>query len=195
MNINGVKEGEMRSGEWADFEAEMLPHLPRLFRIAMLLTRDRARAEDLVQETMIQALQSFQRYQQGTNASAWLVSIMYHMRSHELRAGRRLRQVTDIEERIAATVAFEPPTPQGLTDVEVLRALKRLPQQFQEVVVLADVEDMAYKEIAATIGVPIGTIMSRLHRGRKLLRVELAAYANSCGLGRGDADDSSAPAS
>jgi RNA polymerase sigma-70 factor (ECF subfamily) len=109
---------------------------------------------------------------------------MYHTLSKRRRGEGRLRIVSDNEEQIAETVAFEPPTPQNITEKEVLEALKRLPQQFQEVVILSDVEDMTYKEIAEALSIPTGTVMSRLHRGRGLLRVELATYANSLGIGK-----------
>ncbi len=154
-----------------------------LFRVAMWLVRDRAEAEDLVQETFTQALQSFHGYQPGTNCRAWLVTIMYRARGKRLRTNSRLRLVNDVDERIAETVAFTPPTPPHVTEEEVLSALRRLPPQFQEVVVLSDVEDFAYKEIAETLNVPIGTVMSRLARRRKLLRAELGKYANTLGIG------------
>ena len=173
-----------REEQWAAFEGEAMPYLDDLFRIAMWLARNRSEAEDLVQETFTQALESFHRFEQGTNCRAWLVSIMYHMNSKRLRAGSKLRLVNDGEERIAATVASTPPTPQGITDEDILVALGALPSQFQEVVVLSDVEDMSYKEISASLDVPIGTVMSRLHRGRKLLRAKLAACAGAHGIGR-----------
>ena len=169
---------------WAAFEAEALPHMNDLFRVAMWLVGDRAAAEDLVQESYVQALQSFHRFEQGTNCRAWLVTIMYHMNSKRLRSVAKLRLLSDTDERIAETVAFTPPTPQGLSEIEVLQALESLPWQFQEVVVLADVEDMAYREIAEALAVPVGTVMSRLSRGRKLLRAELANYANTLGIGK-----------
>jgi RNA polymerase sigma-70 factor (ECF subfamily) len=173
-----------REDQWAAFEGEAMPYLDDLFRIAMWLVRNRNEAEDLVQETFTQALESFHRFKRGTNCRAWLVSIMYHMNSKRLRAGSKLRLVSDSEDRIAATVASTPPTPQGITDEDILVALGALPVQFQEVVILSDVEDMAYKEISETLGVPIGTVMSRLHRGRKLLRMELAMCADAHGIGR-----------
>ena len=170
--------------QWTRFEVEAMPHAASLFRIALWLTRDQTEAEDLVQETLTEALASFHRFVQGTNCRAWLVSIMYHRHSKRRRAVTRLHLVSDAEERIAETIAFEPPTPQGLTDEEVLGALERLPPAFQEVVVLADIEEMSYKEIAAAIDVPMGTVMSRISRGRKLLRAKLASYAQAHGFGR-----------
>jgi RNA polymerase sigma-70 factor (ECF subfamily) len=179
----GRKRKEDAHSQWAAFEAEALPYMNDLFRVAMWLAGDRMTAEDLVQETFTQALQSFHRFEKGTNCRAWLVTIMYHMNSKRRRAGAKLQLVDDGEERIAETVAFSPPTPQRITEVEVLQALNSLPSQFQEVVVLADVEDMAYKEIAEALSVPVGTVMSRLARGRKLLRAKLALYANTYGIG------------
>jgi RNA polymerase sigma-70 factor (ECF subfamily) len=182
-------------GQWTTFESEALPHMESLFRVAMWLVRDRAEAEDLVQETFTQALGSFHRFKQGTNCRAWLITIMYHMNSKRRRDKTRFQLVDDSEERIAETVAFEAPTPQGLTEEEVLQALERLPRNFQEVVVLSDVEEMTYKEVAAVLTIPIGTVMSRLARGRKLLRAELSVYANAHGFGQsGDKEASGSAA-
>lgn len=182
MSFKSIRRAE-RAGQWAAFEAEALPHLSDLFRLAMWLVRDRGEAEDLVQETFTQALQSFHRFEQGTNCRAWLVRVMYHTHSNRRRANARLKLVNETDERIADTVAFDPPTPQGLTEEEVLRALRSLPRQFEEVLLMSDIEDMTYKEIAEVLDVPIGTVMSRLHRGRKLMRTELANYANAHGFG------------
>ena len=169
--------------QWTAFEAEALPHLSDLFRLAMWLARNRAEAEDLVQDTFMQALQSFHLYEKGNNCRAGLIRVMFHVNSNRRRANARFQLVSETDERIAETVAFDPPTPQGLTEEEVLGALRSLPPQFQEVILLSDIEDMAYKEIAEALDVPIGTVMSRLHRGRKLMRAALASYANSRGIG------------
>ena len=181
-----------RQSQWAAFEAEALPHLSDLFRIAMWLVRDQAEAEDLVQETFTQALESFHRYEKGTNCRAWLIRVMFHLNNNRRRAKARLQLVSETSERIAETIAFDPPTPEGLTEEEVLNALRSLPSQFGEVVLLADVEDLAYKEIANALNVPIGTVMSRLHRGRKLMRMALASYANSRGISGQKTDKASA---
>ena len=181
-----------RESQWAGFEAEALPHLSDLFRVAMWLLKDRSEAEDLVQDTFTQALQSFHRFEKGTNCRAWLIRILFHINSNHRRAKARLQLVIDIDERIAETLAFDPPTPQGLTEEEVLRALSSLPSQFEEVVLLSDIEDMTYKEIAKTLGVPIGTVMSRLHRGRRMMRAQLANYANARGIGGHKAEQASA---
>ncbi len=94
----------------------------------------------------------------------------------------RLKLVEDVEEQIAQTVAFVPPIPENLKDEEILQALKRLPQAFRDVVVLSDVEEFSYKEVAELLQVPIGTVMSRLSRGRKLLRRQLTDYARNFGI-------------
>lgn len=167
---------------WNDFESEALPHLENLFRIARWLVRDREEAEDLVQETFAQALKSFHRYERGTNCRAWLTQIMYHLNSNRRRKLGRMKIVEDTEEMIAETVAFEPSIPQKVTDEEVLTALEKVPPAFREIILLADVEEFAYREIAEMLKIPAGTVMSRLHRGRKLLRIELAAYARNYGI-------------
>jgi len=158
---------------WAAFEAEALPHVDRLFRLAVWFERNRHEAEDLVQETMMQALQSFHRFQPGTNCRAWLVTILQHVRSNRRRARSRSPLVDDPDDRIAHTIPFVPPVPQQLTDDDVLNALRRIPAPFQEVIVLCDVEGLTYKEMAEALAIPLGTVMSRLHRGRALLRSEL----------------------
>ena len=159
---------------WAAFEAEALPHLDRLFRLAMWFERNRSDAEDLVQETMMQALQSFHRFRPGTNCRAWLATILQNVRSNRRRAHGRSPLVDDPDDRIGLAIPFVPPVPQELTDEELLGALGRIPVLFQEVIVLCDVEELTYKEIADALAIPVGTVMSRLHRGRALLRAELA---------------------
>jgi RNA polymerase sigma-70 factor (ECF subfamily) len=166
-------EAEARPSAWSGFEAEALPHVGSLFRIAMWFERNRDEAEDLVQDTLRQALESFHRYTPGTNCRAWLMSILHHVRSNRRRARERSPIVTDADELLASTVPFVPPVPEHLTDEDMLTALRRIPVQYQEVLVLSDVEELPYREIATTLSIPIGTVMSRLHRGRALLRQEL----------------------
>ncbi len=158
---------------WTAFESEAMPHLDRLFRHAMWLERNRSEAEDLVQETMVQALQSFHRFTPGTNCRAWLISILQHVRSNRRRARGRQGVEVEFEERAANTLPFVPPLPEQLTDEDMLEALGALPGPYQQVIVLCDIQEMSYKEIASALGVPIGTVMSRLHRGRELLRSAL----------------------
>jgi RNA polymerase sigma-70 factor (ECF subfamily) len=163
----------------AAFEAEALGYANQLFRVALRLCREPARAEDLLQETYLQAWRSFPRFELGTNLRAWLYKIMFNVYYSAQR--RQQLEVVPVEETIAETIAYDPPTPQHLTEEEVLLALEKLPRDFQLPVVLADVEDLSYREIADVLAVPIGTVMSRLHRGRKILRMELARYARDAG--------------
>ena len=174
--------GKEREEEWAAFEAEAMPLMADVFRVAIYLARDRSEAEDLTQETFAQALKSFHRYTPGTNCRAWLVTILYHLNSKRRYKLGKLKLVEDVEEQIAQTVAFEPPIPEHLTDEEILQALERIPKQFREVVLLTDVEEFSYKEVAELLQTPIGTVMSRLHRGRRLLRQQLTEYARKFGL-------------
>jgi RNA polymerase sigma-70 factor, ECF subfamily len=162
------------------FEAIALPHLNDLFRAARHTLSDAAEAEDIVQETYLQAWKSFHRFEVGTNIRGWLFKIMFHVMDHHRRKWLRLKWKSDSDEVLLETLTYEPETPQQLTDEEVIAALDRLPQNFRAVVLLADVEEFSYKEIAEMLNVPIGTVMSRLNRGRKLLRTELADYATSC---------------
>ena len=174
--------GKEREKEWAAFEAEAVPLMPDVFRVAKWLARDTEIAEDLTQETFVQALKSFHRYSPDTNCRAWLITILYRVNGKRRMKLGQLKLVEDTEEQIAETVAFEPSIPQHLTDEEILLAMSRVPRKFADVVMLTDVEDMSYKEAADLLDLPIGTVMSRLHRGRRLLRQELTGYARNFGI-------------
>ena len=171
-------------GIWSAFEAEAMPHVDRLFRLAMWWERDRPEAEDLVQDTLVQALQSFHRFTAGTNCRAWLITILHHERSNRRRARLRRLTVEDPDDRIAETVPFVPPVPQHLTDEDMLAALRGIPEVYQDIILLSDVEELTYKEIAAVLKIPIGTVMSRLHRGRMLLRQNLSSMSTFGGPAR-----------
>jgi RNA polymerase sigma-70 factor, ECF subfamily len=163
-----------------EFEGAALPCLDDLYRTAMHLTRDPARAQDAVQETYLQAWKSFARFESGTNCRAWLFKILFHTVQHQRRWWSRWVQADDEQQldRLPAT----PPLPDQLSDKEVLTALEHLPAEFRAVILLVDVEDFAYKEAAGILGVPIGTVMSRLSRARGLLRKDLAGAAGRYGI-------------
>ncbi|MBS1788509.1 MAG: sigma-70 family RNA polymerase sigma factor [Acidobacteria bacterium] len=161
------------------FEAQALGFADQLYRVALRLCRNREKAEDLIQETYLQAWRSFHRFEIGTNLRAWLYKIMFNVHYSILR--RDKLQLIPTEETIAETLAYDPPTPQRLTEEEVLAALEKLPRDFQIPIMLADVEKLSYREIADVMEIPIGTVMSRLHRGRKILRTELVKYAREAG--------------
>jgi RNA polymerase sigma-70 factor (ECF subfamily) len=162
-----------------------MPHVDRLFRLAMWMERDRQEAEDLVQETLLHALQSFGRFTVGTNCRAWLITILRHVRSNRHRARFRRRAIEAVDDRAADATAYVPPVPAHITDEDVLAALKGIPEPYQDIILLSDVEDMTYKEISAALDIPLGTVMSRLHRGRALLRKALVAsgVADLCARG------------
>jgi RNA polymerase sigma-70 factor, ECF subfamily len=170
-----MNRNEPSDGTWAAFETEAMPHADGLFRLAMWMERDRREAEDLVQETLLQALKSFHRYAMGTNCRAWLISILHHVRSNRHRATRRVMAAEEPDEQLADTVAFVPAVPTQITDEDFLIALQGIPEHCQHIILLCDVEELTYKEIAAALQIPIGTVMSRLHRGRALLRQRLSA--------------------
>lgn len=172
-----------------DFEDAVLVHLDVLYRGALRLSRNRADAEDLVQETVTRALRRFDQFHIGTNGRAWLFRIMRNLFLNRVRADReRPREGEFFEERIgsaeAARVVAASPEEEFLQTVvhgDVDRALGTLPPSYREVVVFRDIEGFTYREIAEALECPIGTVMSRLSRGRALLRVALDALARERG--------------
>ena len=179
----GIKWLESKEDKWRNFESEAMPFRPDLYRTAMWLTRNSSEAEDLVQETMFQAMRSFHLYQMGTNCKAWLMRILYVHNARRLRKVLKLQVVQDVDDVIVNSIPFEPPIPEKITDEEVLDAIWRLPEPFRNVLVFADIEELSYKEIASIMDLPMGTVMSRLSRGRRVLRIELAGYASKHGFG------------
>jgi RNA polymerase sigma-70 factor (ECF subfamily) len=167
----------------SDFESEALPHMDDLFRAAASILRSRAEAEDAVQETYLQAYKSFHRFTPGTNCKAWLFRILFHVISHQRRKWYSRFTFSEPEE-LERTAIYVAPLPEGLTDDEMLAAFRKIPRQFAEVVLLADVQEFSYKEIHETLGIPIGTVMSRLSRGRELLRGHLGKCAERAGIVR-----------
>lgn len=163
-----------------EFERAALPCVDDLLRTAQRMTGDRTRAEDAVQETYLQAWKSFDRFQPGTNCRAWMFKILFHTVQHHRRWWSRLRQVDD--DRQFEMLVAKPSLPDRLTDQEILSALDRLSGDYRSVILLVDVEEFAYKEVAGILDVPIGTVMSRLSRARGLLRKELAGAASEYGI-------------
>jgi RNA polymerase sigma-70 factor, ECF subfamily len=165
------------------FEREAMPHLNDLFRTANRLVNDRARAEDVVQEVYLQAWKSFHRFEAGTNCRAWLFKILFHCVNHHRRKWFRFPLLKEKEEFLEANLTYSPPLPEHLSDADILAALDRIPSDYRAVVLLVDVQEFSYKDAAEIVGTPIGTVMSRLSRGRKLLREQLLPVARSYGIG------------
>jgi RNA polymerase sigma-70 factor (ECF subfamily) len=179
----GGMRTEAKSCTVAQFEAEALPHLNDLFRTAVRILGDRNRAEDVAQEVYLQAWKSFDRFEPGTNCRAWLFKILFHCVNHHRRKWFRFPVLKETEEFLEANLVAPSPIPDQLKDEDILAALDRIPAEFRSVVLLVDVEEFAYKEAAEILSVPIGTVMSRLSRGRKLLREQLTEVARSYGIG------------
>ena len=177
----------------AEIERELLPHLDALYRYGMYLTRDRTEAEDLAQETLVKAVNAFEQFRPGTNGKAWLFKIMTntflnHQRRRawqvELNEGlaREGPETEDLPTFVQANRSVEESFLTQLSRTKVREGIENLPREFRSVVVLADLEELSYKEIADVLCCPIGTVMSRLHRGRRLLRVILLEWARALGL-------------
>src|SRR6516162_11177165 len=165
-----------------EFEAAALPHLNDLFRTATRLLGNSTEAEDIVQETYLLAWKSFDRFEPGTNCRAWLFTIMFNAVRHYRRRWFDRRVTGETAEVLEETLSYTPPVPEELRDQDVLSALDGIPPEFRAVVLLADVQEFSYKEIAGILRVPMGTVMSRLSRGRELLRTALDSVARSYGI-------------
>lgn len=166
------------------FETAALPHLNDLFRTATRLLGNPTEAEDIVQETCLLAWKSFDRFELGTDCRAWLFTIMFNALRHYRRKWFDRRVTRENDDVLESSLMYIPPVPEQVSDEEVLAALDGIPADFRAVVLLADVQEFSYKEIAGILKVPIGTVMSRLNRGRALLRATLAGLARSYGIGK-----------
>jgi RNA polymerase sigma-70 factor, ECF subfamily len=180
------------------FQAEALPLLDSLYGAALRMTRNPADAEDLVQEAMLRAYRAFDRFEPGTNLKAWLCRILTNAYINTYRKKQReprkisqdeiedfdlYRELKDQDPRFTATP--ENIVLDSLVDSDILAAIEDLPEQFRLAVVLADLEGFSYAEMAEIMDVPMGTVMSRLHRGRKALQKRLWELARERGIVRG----------
>ena len=176
------------------FEAEAMSHIDALYGVACRMTKNATDAEDLVQDSLLKAMRARQQYQAGTNLKAWLFKILTNTFINKFRRGgleRDLFEGPDADPladgwvsaasigamRDAETQALRP-----LLEAEIERALAQLPDEFRLAVVHSDVEELSYKEIAEVMGCPVGTVMSRLHRGRRLLQKKLYSHAVAMGI-------------
>jgi RNA polymerase sigma-70 factor (ECF subfamily) len=177
-----------------EFERDVLEQLPSLLAVATRLTRNPAEAEDLVQDAVLKAIRAQGQFESGTNLRAWLLKILTNTFINRYRRGGLERSVLDGPDAdpladgwvSASTIeAMRDPESQALRPIleaEIGKALDELPDEFRLAVVLSDVEDLSYKEIAEIMGCPIGTVMSRLHRGRRMLKGRLYEHARAFGI-------------
>ena len=180
----------------ATFSEQAMPYMGPLYSAALRMTRNPADAEDLVQETYLRAYRAFESFKEGTNLKAWLYRILTNTFINQYRAAKRRPEQVDLDdvedlylyrrlgglEAASAGRSAEEEVLDSFTDDEVKRALESLPDNFRMAVLLADVEGFSYKEIAEIMEVPIGTVMSRLHRGRRALQKALYEFGMQRGL-------------
>lgn len=174
-----------------DFDDEIIPHMDALYNFALRLTSDPNDAEDLVQDTIVKAYRFFSSYEKGTNAKAWMFRILKNSFINNYRKTSKKPSQVDYDEvssyyeSIRAdsteTSDLESLMFREMMDDDLSEALSHLPEDFRTVVLLCDVDGYTYEEIANMLDVPIGTIRSRLHRGRNLLKTELLEYAKKRG--------------
>lgn len=178
-----------------EFEDTALVHLDALYSLGLRLTHNRAEAEDLVQETFLRAFKNFHRFNPGTNCRAWLFTILRNLfLNHIRRSGREILEgdagLPDLGlDGVASMTLGGSPEEEFFQTIlhgDVERGLKTLPLQFREAVVLADLEGLSYREVAEVLGCPVGTVMSRLSRGRSLLRRALGRLARERGYVKED---------
>ncbi len=188
-----VKRGPTKDELRGAFEAEALPQLDAVYRVALRLSGNEAQADDLTQETMLRAFRAWHQFKSGTNVRAWLLTILRNTFINEYRRTRRAGvsvEVSDVEE-FSVFSDVQDADPEGdffnrIVDDEVLRAIDSLPDEFREAVVLSDIEDLSYAEIAKVLDVPIGTVKSRLFRARQALQRQLYEYALEMGYIKGE---------
>ncbi len=174
-----------------EFDEEITPHTDSLYNFALKMTSDTDAADDLVQETLLKAFRFFDKFERGTNAKAWLFSIMRNSYINEYRRISRLPTRVDYDdiqnfyENIKSQeIQLEHIVSDSFSNVlddDLAEALDSLPSDFQTIIILADIENYTYEEIAEFMSCPIGTVRSRLHRARKLLYTKLYDYANDLG--------------
>jgi len=170
------------------FEGDALPHLDALYGMALRLTGNEADAQDLVQDSLVKAFRFFHRFQPGSNIKAWLFKVLVNTFYNTVRKRRNISRLhTEVETTghielfLASATTAGRDAESGILDrlaaEEIRAAMEQLPEEFRLAVILCDVHDFSYKEIAEILGCPVGTVMSRLHRGRRLLQKALYDYA------------------
>jgi RNA polymerase sigma-70 factor, ECF subfamily len=186
LSNNAVTASESRDAR-ARFEGEVMAHLDAMYSFALKLSRSRDDAEDLVSDTVLRAFERWQQYRLGTNIRAWLFTILYHVFvSRKRRIDAREVQATEENESWGAFEPVGDANPEGkfydtFLDAEITTAIDNLPDEYRAAVVLSDIHELRYAEIAHILGVPEGTVKSRLFRGRRILQRKLVSYAMQMG--------------
>jgi len=173
-----------------EFESLALPYMDSFFSAALRMTRNETEAEDLLQDAYLRAYRFFDKFEKGTNFRAWLFKIIRNVYINKYRKQSKAPQMMDVADAEAIGSLSETDTPERqifdkLLDDDITKALDTLPDDFRITLVMSDLEGFSYKEIAEILDCPIGTVMSRLHRGRKLLRKNLTEYAKDRGYLKG----------
>jgi len=167
------------------FKQEAMVHFDEIYRVALRMTRKKEEAEELVQETFLQAWKSFDKYEPGTNCRAWLYRILFYKHSGAKRQRyARSRYIQDADEYVFLNATDPGPVPEYLTDETVIRALNELPDYYRSVILMVDVHEFKYREVTKILQIPIGTVMSRLNRARAILRKSLSKFAEETGVVR-----------
>jgi len=194
VSLRGTPEGGVKR---AAFEAAALPFMRALYNTALRLTREPPDAADLVQETFLRAYRTFENFTPGSNCKAWLFTILYSIFTNQYHQAKRRPRMESVEELEGRFHQFAGAPEDPASDItlvegwggrwspEVERALGRLPEDFRAPLLLVDVEGLSYEEAASVLGCAVGTVGSRLFRGRKALFVVLQDYAHEAGYGRG----------
>jgi RNA polymerase sigma-70 factor (ECF subfamily) len=183
----------VRHSRREEFDRAALVHVPELLRVASRLCGSADAGEDLLQETYLQAWRSFHRFETGTNCRAWLYRILLFTYSAQKRKRARQPFVVDLDDAGETALRVDAATPDTLTAEAVRAAFERLPDNFRTTMLLVDVEGFTYREAADALHLPIGTVMSRLSRGRGMLRLELAQHAPEPSRGGSNVQASEAP--
>jgi RNA polymerase sigma-70 factor, ECF subfamily len=161
-----------------DFDRLAFAHFRELRRVAIRVCEDRETADDLVQETYLRAWRSFHKFELGTNCRAWLFQIFFYVRSEYRKNQARQPLVFSLDHVSESTLSLQTNTPGDVTLEEIRQSFAELPEPFRIAVLMSDVEGLRYREIAELLNVPIGTVMSRLSRGRQMLRTKLTSVSS-----------------
>jgi RNA polymerase sigma-70 factor, ECF subfamily len=181
----------IKTSKQQEFDREMVPHMDTMYNYALYLTGRREAAQDLLQETFLKAFRFFESFQQGTNSKAWLYRIMRNTFINDYRRDKRIPDHVEYDDQISGphvlvqeTISQEHLSQEAVSELfedDIASAISALPEKYKSVVILRDIEDLQYEEIAEAMEIPIGTVRSRLHRARAILFDALKELASDRG--------------